>query len=150
MAAEDELQSLVLIVEDDEDSRYVYTAILEDNGFQVATASSGDDGLRIARERRPHAILLDVSIPGMDGWSVSSHLKAEPDTAGIPLIIITAHAFPEDAQRASEVGCDAFLTKPCEPRQVLNEVTRLLERARAASEAPEAQGPEADEAGKAR
>lgn len=126
MAAEDDHQDLVLIVEDDEDSRFVYTAILEDNGFAVVTASSGDEGLRMARERRPDAVLLDVSIPGMDGWSVSSHLKADSDTAAIPLIIITAHAFPEDAKKASEVGCDAFLTKPCEPRHVLNEITRLL------------------------
>lgn len=126
MAPEDDHQDLVLIVEDDEDSRFVYTAILEDNGFAVVTANSGDEGLRLARERYPDAILLDVSIPGMDGWSVSSHLKADPETASIPLIIITAHAFPEDAKKAREVGCDAFLTKPCEPRHVLNEVTRLL------------------------
>lgn len=126
MPPKGENQGLVLIVEDDEDSRFVYTAILEDNGFTVTAATSGDEGLRIARERRPTAILLDISIPGMDGWSVSSHLKGDPGTAGIPLIIITAHAFPEDAKRASEVGCDAFLTKPCEPRHVLNEVVRLL------------------------
>lgn len=116
----------VLIVEDDEDSRYVYRAILEDNGFTVETATSGDDGLRMALERPPQAILMDVSIPGMDGWSVTSHLKNDPKMKDIPLIIITAHAFPEDLRRAQKVGCDAFLTKPCEPRQVLQEVLRLL------------------------
>jgi len=120
-------RGVVLIVEDDEDSRFVYSAILEDNGFSVTTATSGDDGLRLARERHPQAILMDVSIPGMDGWSVTAHLKNDPATAGIPLIIITAHAFPEDVRRAEKVGCDAFLTKPCEPRQVLQEVVRLLE-----------------------
>lgn len=120
-------RGLVLIVEDDEDSRYVYKAILEDNGFEVVTATSGDDGLRLAQERHPQVILMDVSIPGMDGWSVTSRLKGDPKTAGIPLIIITAHAFPEDLRRAEKVGCDAFLTKPCEPRQVLQEVLRMLE-----------------------
>jgi len=116
----------VLIVEDDADSRYVYSVILEDNGFAVSTARSGDEGLRLARETRPQAILMDVSIPGMDGWTVTERLKANADTAGIPVIIITAHAFPEDVGRAENVGCEGFLTKPCEPRRVLEEVRRLL------------------------
>ena len=117
---------MVLIVEDDEDSRYVYGLILEANGFQVATVRSGDEGLRVARESHPRAILMDVSIPGMDGWTVTEHLKGDPETAGIPVIIITAHAFPEDLGRARRVGCEGFLTKPCEPRRVLEEVCRLI------------------------
>lgn len=116
----------VLIVEDDEDSRFVYRAILADNGFDVVTAASGAEGLRLARAMRPSAILMDVSIPGMDGWSVTERLKRTPDTDGIPIIIITAHAFPEDVRRAEAVGCDGFLTKPCEPRRVLDEVFRLV------------------------
>jgi two-component system, cell cycle response regulator DivK len=116
----------VLIVEDDEDSRFVYGAILADNGFAVSTATSGGEGLRMARDLQPSAILMDVSIPGMDGWSVTERLKSSPDTVDIPIIIITAHAFPEDARRAEIVGCDGFLTKPCEPRRVLDEVCRLV------------------------
>jgi two-component system cell cycle response regulator DivK len=116
----------VLIVEDDADSRYVYGLILEDNGFRVATARSGDEGLRLARELQPQAILMDVSIPGMDGWTVTKRLKSDPNTAGIPVIIITAHAFPEDLGRAEHAGCEGFLTKPCEPRRVLEEVRRLV------------------------
>ena len=117
----------ILIVEDDEDSRYVYGIVLEDHGFSVVTARSGDEGLRLARETRPSAILMDVSIPGMDGWTVTERLKHDPDTADIPVIIVTAHAFPEDVARAERVGSDGFLTKPCEPRRVLEEVVRLLE-----------------------
>lgn len=117
----------VLIIEDDDDSRYVYGVILESHGFEVATARSGDEGLRIARERHPSAILMDVSIPGIDGWTVTERLKGDPKTAQIPVIIITAHAFPEDVGRAGRVGCDGFLTKPCDPRRVLEEVCRLLE-----------------------
>jgi len=116
----------ILIVEDDEDSRYVYGIVLEDHGFSVAMAPSGDEGLRLARETRPRAILMDVSIPGMDGWTVTQRLKSDPETMGIPVIIITAHAFPEDVARARQVGCDSFLTKPCEPRRVLDEVVRVL------------------------
>lgn len=118
----------VLIVEDDDDSRYVYGAMLASHGFEVAAASSGDEGLRLARERRPRAIIMDVSIPGIDGWTVTERLKYDPETAGIPVIIVTAHAFPEDLTRAKEVGCDGFLTKPCDPRRVLEELRRLLDR----------------------
>ena len=121
---------LVLIVEDDEDSRFVYRAILEDQGFTVVLATSGDEGLRIARERRPDAILMDVSIPGMDGWTATQHLKEDPSTAEIPVIVITAHAFPEDRRRAQSVGSDGFLTKPCEPRDVLAEIKRQIAAAR--------------------
>lgn len=115
----------VLIVEDDEDSRYVYQLILEANDYEVVTATSGPEGLRLAREIAPDAILMDVSIPGLDGWSVTRELKGHESTAKIPVIVITAHAFPEDREMAREVKADGFLTKPCEPRTVLGEVQRL-------------------------
>ena len=123
-------RATVLIVEDDEDSRYVYGIVLEERGFSVVMARSGDEGLRLARESRPGAILMDVSIPGLDGWTVTERLKGDPETTGIPVIIITAHAFPEDLARAKQVGCDSFLTKPCEPRRVVEEVERFLQPAR--------------------
>ncbi len=115
----------ILIVEDDEDTQSVYRLILEANGFEVLTATSGTDGLRLAREEHPAAVLMDVSIPGMDGWTVTRILKEEKATAQLPVIVITAHAFPEDRERAEQVGCDGFLTKPCEPRLVLAEVWRV-------------------------
>jgi CheY-like chemotaxis protein len=122
----------VLVVEDDEDSRYVYGIVLEEHGFSVVMARSGDEGLRLARETQPGAILMDVSIPGLDGWTVTERLKGDPETKGIPVIIVTAHAFPEDLARAKQVGCDGFLTKPCEPRRVVEEVVRFLQPARSA------------------
>lgn len=118
--------SLILVVEDDEDTRDVYAEILETNGFEVRTAASGPDGLRLARGLHPRAILMDISLPDMDGWTVTSHLKADPDTRGIPVIIVTAYAFPEDRSRAHRMGCEGFLSKPCEPSRVLAEVQRLL------------------------
>jgi CheY-like chemotaxis protein len=118
--------SLILIVEDDEDSREVYKEILETHGFEVETATSGSEGLRLARELHPGAILMDISIPDMDGWAVTSRLKADPDTSDIPVIVVTAYAFPEDRTRADSMGCDGFLTKPCEPSRVLAEIQRLL------------------------
>jgi len=118
--------SLILIVEDDEDSREVYKEILEANGFEVETATSGTEGLRLARELHPGAILMDISIPEMDGWAVTSRLKADPDTRHIPVIVVTAYAFPEDRTRADAIGCEGFLTKPCEPSRVLAEMQRLV------------------------
>jgi CheY-like chemotaxis protein len=118
--------SLILIVEDDDDSREVYKEILETHGYEVATAVSGAEGLRLANERHPGAILMDISIPEMDGWAVTSRLKADPDTRNIPVIVVTAYAFPEDRTRADSMGCEGFLTKPCEPSRVLAEIQRLL------------------------
>ena len=68
---------------------------------------------------------MDVSIPGLDGWAVTRALKSDPNTARLPVIVITAHAFPEDRAMAKAVGCDGFLTKPCEPKTVLAEVRRV-------------------------
>ena len=121
-------RTLILIVEDDEDSREVYKEVLAENGFEVATATSGVDGLRLARELHPGAILMDVSLPDLDGWSVTAQLKADPETVGIPVIVVTAYAFPEDRTRANQIGCDGFLTKPCEPSRVLAELQWLLAR----------------------
>jgi two-component system, cell cycle response regulator DivK len=117
---------LILLVEDDEDSRFVYRLLFEDQGFKVLLAASGEEGLRLAREAKPQAIIMDVSIPGVDGWTATQRLKSDPQMADIPVIVLTAHAFPEDRVRARAVGCNAFLTKPCEPREVLEEVRRQL------------------------
>jgi CheY-like chemotaxis protein len=121
-------RSLILIVEDDEDSREVYGDVLVDNGFDVATAVSGLEGLRLTRELHPRLVLMDVSLPDMDGWAVTARIKAEPETWDIPVIVVTAYAFPEDRVRASRVGCEGFLTKPCEPSRVLAEIQRIVAR----------------------
>ncbi len=116
----------ILIVEDDEDSREVYREVLEDSGFDVDTAVTGTEALRMARERHPDAILMDISVPEMDGWTVTSELSGDPGTADIPVIIVTAYAFQADRVRAEGLGCAGFLTKPCEPSRVLAEIERTL------------------------
>jgi two-component system, cell cycle response regulator DivK len=116
----------ILIVEDDEDSREVYREVLQDSGFEVDTAVTGPEALRMARERHPDAILMDISIPEMDGWTVTSELSGDPQTSDIPVIIVTAYAFHADRVRAEDMGCAGFLTKPCEPSRVLAEIERTL------------------------
>lgn len=116
----------ILLVEDHEDNRIVYRTILEHVGYTVLLAGDGVEGVRLAREQKPDLILMDVSIPLMDGWTATSVLKADPETASIPIVALTAHALAGDRERALEVGCDGYLAKPVEPRRVLEEVRRFL------------------------
>ena len=116
----------VLLVEDNVDNRTIYRTILEFAGYTLIEAEDGEAALRQAREGGPDLILMDISIPLVDGWEVTRTLKADPLTSGIPVIALTAHALAEDRRRAEEVGCDGYLAKPVEPRRVMEEVERFL------------------------
>jgi CheY-like chemotaxis protein len=123
----------VLLVEDNEDNRTVYRTILEHFGFEVVEARNGEDGIRMAREQHPNLILMDISIPVIDGWEATKILKADENTRHIPIIALTAHALATDRAKAEEVGCDGYLAKPCEPRRVVAEVERFLGAGRTAT-----------------
>lgn len=116
----------VLLVEDNEDNRIVYRTMLEHSGFDVVEAGNGEDALEMAQSARPDIILMDISIPGIDGWTATERLRADPATREIPVIAVTAHALPEHRERAGTLGCEGFLTKPCSPRRLLEEVRRVL------------------------
>lgn len=122
------MRRTILLVEDHEDTRIVYRTVLEHFGYRVLEALDGGGGIRHARDSRPDLILMDISIPEIDGWEATRILKADPSTASIPIIALTAHALASDRARAEEVGCDAYLAKPVEPRRVVAEVERLLGR----------------------
>ena len=117
----------ILLVEDNEDNVTVYRTILEHSGYRVVEARDGAAAIRLTRGERPDLVLMDISIPEIDGWEATRILKADPDTAGIPVIALTAHALESDRARAGEVGCDGYLVKPIEPRRVLEEVARFLD-----------------------
>lgn len=125
--------STVLLVEDNEDNRTIYTTILRHYGHEVHEAATGEEGILMARKHKPGVILMDVAMPGIDGWEATRRLKADPETASIPVVALTAHAMAEDRQRAVDAGCESYLAKPVEPRRVVEEVERLLARATAAS-----------------
>lgn len=125
----------VLLVEDNEDNRTVYRTILEHFGYQVIEARNGEDGIRMARENHPALILMDISIPVIDGWEATKILKADPATGDIPIIALTAHALPDDRERAQAVGFNAYLAKPIEPRAVAAEVERWIGRPKGTSTA---------------
>jgi two-component system, cell cycle response regulator DivK len=116
----------VLLVEDNEDNRIVYATMLEHYGYRVVETANGEDAVRIAKEQIPDLILMDISIPVIDGWEATKILKGEEATKDIPIIALTAHALATDRMKAEEVGCDGYLAKPCEPRRVVAEVERLL------------------------
>lgn len=117
----------ILLVEDNDDNRLVYRTILDHYGFIVLEAADGEEGVRRARADAPDLILMDVSIPKIDGWEATRLLKADPATASIPIIALTAHALATDRAKAKEVGCDGYLAKPVEPRRVVEEVQKYLD-----------------------
>jgi CheY-like chemotaxis protein len=118
----------VLLIEDNEDNRIVYSTILGHFGYRVMEALNGEEGIAKARAEKPDLILMDISIPIIDGWEATQVLKHDPATRLIPIIALTAHALASDRERAMEVGCDGYLAKPCEPRAVVAEVQRFLGR----------------------
>lgn len=124
--------STVLLVEDNEDNLLIYSTILRHSGFSVVEARDGQAGIDAAKRELPGLILMDVSIPVMDGLEATRRLKADPDTKHIPIIALTAHALASDQEKAMEAGCDGYIAKPAEPRVVLQAVKDYLGDAEAA------------------
>lgn len=120
------MSATILLVEDNEDNRTIYRTVLEYAGYRVAEAVDGEEAIRAVRELRPDLVLMDISIPQVDGWEVTRILKADPATAAIPIVALTAHALASDRARSVEAGCDGYLVKPIEPRAVLEEVRRWV------------------------
>lgn len=116
----------ILLVEDTEENREIYRIILEHCGHEVIEAADGESALREARERIPDLILMDISIPGIDGLEVTRRLKKDEATRDILIVALTAHAYPQDRLRAQSAGCDGYLSKPLEPRELMKEMKRFL------------------------
>jgi CheY-like chemotaxis protein len=118
---------LVLVVDDVDHGREIFAEYLEFRGFRVATAADGLEALEKAFSLRPDIILMDLSLPGIDGWEATRRLKLDERTRGTPVIALTAHALASAHDKAREVGCDAVVTKPCLPRELEREVRHQLE-----------------------
>lgn len=115
----------VLAVDDDPVIQRLLAINLEMEGYEVAVAGDGEEALEVARTARPDCILLDVMMPRKDGWEVCAELKADPDLAGIPVVILSARAQATDVARGTEVGADAYLTKPFDPIDLIELVAEL-------------------------
>ena len=120
-------QPLVLIAEDFEDARELYRDYLEFSGFDVETATNGREAIEQAVALQPDLILMDASMPVLDGWQATRELKANPSTRHIPVLALTAHAFDDARQEARAVGCDGFVPKPCLPDDLVARVRSTLD-----------------------
>ena len=119
----------ILIIEDNPLNLELAADLLEVNGFQVASAPTAEEGLRLARELLPDLILMDFSLPGMDGLTATRHLKAEPATSHLTVVGLTANAMKGDEETALSAGCDGYLTKPINTRTFIASVTGFIESA---------------------
>ena len=118
----------VLIVEDNEMNRDMLSRRLKRKGFDISIAVDGQEGVDKAREIQPDIILMDMSLPKIDGWQATRLVKSNPDTKQIPVVALTAHAMPEDREKALEAGCDDYDTKPVELPRLLEKIQALLTR----------------------
>jgi CheY-like chemotaxis protein len=116
----------ILLVEDNEMNRDMLSRRLLRRGFDVTLAVDGEEGLAMARAEGPDLILMDMSLPVLDGWEATRRLKADPATRGIPVIALTAHAMAADREKALEAGCDGYDTKPIELSRLLEKIEALV------------------------
>jgi len=116
----------ILIVEDNQDNRELLIKILKVKGFRIIEAVDGEDALQKVSVERPDLILMDISIPKIDGYEVTRRLKNQPDFQDIPIIALTAHAMKGDREKALKAGCDGYITKPINIRELPNQVIDFL------------------------
>jgi CheY-like chemotaxis protein len=119
--------SRILLVEDNEMNRDMLSRRLMKKGFEVVIAVNGQEGVDMAASENPDLILLDMSLPVMDGWTAAGHLKGNENTKQIPIIALTAHAMEEDREKALSAGCDDYDTKPVDFKRLLGKINERLE-----------------------
>lgn len=120
------MSKVILVVEDQEDNRRIVRDLLTAKGYEVIEAVNGPDGVRTAETSRPDLVLMDIQLPGIDGYEATRRIKANPETRKTPIIVVTSYALSGDDQAAFEAGCDAYLSKPFSPRELLAKVREYL------------------------
>ena len=120
----------ILYFEDNEDNIYMMSRRLQRKGYEVLIARDGAESLVQAKSRAPALILVDLGLPVLDGWEVTRQLRAAPETAAVPIVALSAHAMPEDRQRAFAAGCDDFIAKPVDFPRLVDRIDVLLRRSR--------------------
>ena len=117
---------IILLVEDFVDAREMYRDYLEFSGFDVETAGDGHEAIAKARQCNPDLILMDLSLPGLDGWEATRRLKSDPATAHLTIVALSAHALSTEGERARAAGCDGFIAKPCLPSELVDQMSPYL------------------------
>jgi CheY-like chemotaxis protein len=116
----------ILLVEDNEMNRDMLSRRLERRGFQVVHAADGEQGIRVALAEKPDLIIMDMNMPVLDGWEATRRIKANAETAAIPVVALTAHAMAGDREKTLAAGCDEYDTKPVEFARLVDKITALL------------------------
>jgi two-component system, cell cycle response regulator DivK len=116
----------ILVVEDNQDNMTLISDVLQSLDYEVLQATDGEQGVQMAGEHKPDLILMDLSLPRMDGWTATRHIKADPQTQNIPVIALTAHAMVGDRERALEAGCDDYVSKPINLRELANKLAQFI------------------------
>jgi two-component system, cell cycle response regulator DivK len=116
----------ILVVEDQEDNRQILRDLLGSAGFELVEAGNGQEALVAAAEHRPDLILMDIQLPVLDGYEATRRIKADPALKSIPIIVVTSYALSGDEGKARAAGCDAYVTKPYSPRQLLAKIREYL------------------------
>jgi len=117
---------VVLLVDDYPDAREMYAEYLEFSGFEIVQAGNGVEAIDRAHDSHPDVILMDLSLPVMDGWEATRRLKADDETKEIPVLAVTGHALTGVSNDAKNAGCDGFITKPCLPEDLVTEIRKVL------------------------
>jgi two-component system, cell cycle response regulator DivK len=120
------MNECVLIVEDQEDNRKILRDLLSNAGYDLIEAATGEEGVALALSRRPNLVLMDIQLPVMDGYEATRRIKNNPELRSIPIIAVTSYALSGDEAKARAAGCDAYITKPFSPRQLLAKVREYL------------------------
>lgn len=120
------VRPLVLVVDDARDNREMYCEYLEAEGFETVSASDGASAIALSRRRKPDVVIMDISMPKIDGLEATRILRADADLADVPVLVLSAHAFAGTEQDAIAAGADAYVAKPCLPAQLVIEIERLL------------------------
>jgi two-component system, cell cycle response regulator DivK len=118
----------ILVIEDQEDNRQILRDLLGNAGYEMTEAENGQDGVAAATSQKPDLILMDIQLPIMDGYEATRRIKANPELKAIPIIAVTSYALSGDEGKALAAGCDAYITKPYSPRQLLAKVKEFLAR----------------------
>jgi two-component system cell cycle response regulator DivK len=121
------MSKLILVVEDQEDNRRIMRDLLASAGYEVMEALTGEEGVAAAESHRPDLILMDIQLPGLDGYEATRRIKTNPDLHHIPIIVVTSYALSGDDVKAFGAGCDDYVSKPFSPRELLAKIREFLD-----------------------
>lgn len=116
----------ILVVEDNIDNMTLISDVLQSLNYDVIQATDGEQGIKMTRQEKPDLILMDLSLPRMDGWAATRHIKSDPDLQHIPIIALTAHAMVGDRERALNAGCDDYVSKPINLKEMAKKLVQYL------------------------